>query len=141
MIKAIDKFNKLEEGVLGIINAADIYAVHIMAKIRNTEPEKELIKPILTGGKMTVFNVYGGAYKEEELQLLEKEGHFSGIGQQIIVATHTALESYLIWKFKEYYRYMCSNTTRPLVEETLKRFNFRCLNDFKITYKTFFDIH
>jgi len=32
---AIDTFHKFEKGILDIINAADIYCVHVIAKYRN----------------------------------------------------------------------------------------------------------
>jgi len=141
MIKAIDKFHELEQGVLGIVRAADIYALHVMAKIRNEEPDINVLESILSGRKISGFNVVGEAYKKNELELLEKEGHFTEIGQQIIVAAQTALESYLILKFREYYKFLSSGSSESLVEETLKRFSFRCLNDFKEAYKRFFGIH
>jgi len=141
MLKAIDKFYKLDEGVLGIVRAADVYAIHVMAKIRKTEPNMDSIQEILSGKKMSGFNLIGTTYKENELELLEKEGHFKEIGQQIIVAAHTALESYLILKFREYYSFLSSHCEESFIEETLKKFKFRSLDDFKKAYHKFFGIH
>jgi len=141
MTKAIDKFHELEQGVLGIVRAADVYAVHVMAEIRGIDVNMEVINSILSGQKISGLNLVGSAYAENELKKLEEEGHFTEIGQQIIVATHTVLESYLILKFREYYRHLSSGSNEELVDETLRRLKFRCLNDFKDAYKKFFKIH
>ena len=77
------------------------------------------------------------AYTKEELSTLKNEGYFTEIGQQIIVASHTALEIYLILKFKEYYRYSFSSSDPVLVEESLNQFSFRSLKDFNELYKKF----
>lgn len=141
MIKAIDKFHKLEQGILGIVRAADVYALHTMAKIRNEEPDMDAIKSIMSGRKISGLNIFGEQYKKNELELLERDGHFAEIGQQIIVTTHTALESYLALKFREYYKFLSSGCSELPVDETLKQFNFRGLEDFKKAYKKFFGIH
>ena len=140
-MKAIDKFSELERGILGIIRAADLYALHTMSKLRNTEPDNQSISFIMNGTKISGFNLVGEAYTKEELLTLKNEGHFTEIGQQIIVASHTALEIYLILKFKEYYRYHFSTSDEALVEESLKQFSFRSLKYFKELYKKFFNIH
>ena len=140
-MKAIDKFSELEHGILGIIRAADLYALHTMAKLRNTEPDSQSINFIMNGEKISGFNLVGNAYTKEELLTLQNEGYFTEIGQQIIVASHTALEIYLILKFKEYYSYSFSKSDAALVEESLNQFSFRSLKDFKELYKKFFNIH
>jgi hypothetical protein len=141
MNRAIDRFRELEQGVLGIVRAADIYALHVMAKIRRQDLDSEAVNSILSGKKISGFNLAGSLYTKHELALLEEEGHFREIGQQIIVAAHTALESYLILKFREYYRHLSISVSKEIVEETLARINFRCLDDFKNAYKSFFKIH
>lgn len=141
MTKAIEKFHELEQGVLGIVRASDVYAVHVMAKIRGVDVDMEVINSILSGQKISGLNLVGAAYAKDELKRLDEEGHFTEIGQQIIVASHTALESYLILKFREYYRHLSSGGNEEIVDETLSRLNFRCLNDFKDAYKKFFKIH
>jgi hypothetical protein len=140
-MKAIEKFAELEHGILGIIKAADLYALHTMAQLRNTEPDSQSINFIMNGTKISGFNVVGSAYTKEELSVLKDKGYFTEIGQQIIVASHTALEIYLILKFKEYYRHAFSDSDRKLIEESLNQFNFRSLKDFKELYKNFFSIH
>lgn len=141
MTKAIDKFHELEHGVLGIVRAADVYAVHVMAKIRGVDVDMEVINSILSDKKISGLNLVGSVYAKDEFKRLGEEGHFTEIGQQIIVASHTALESYLILKFREYYRHLSSGGNEEIVNETLSRLNFRCLEDFKDAYKKFFKIH
>jgi hypothetical protein len=141
MTRAIEKFHELEQGVLGVVRAADIYALHVMAKIRGQDVDMAAVNSILSGHKVSGLNLVGSAYAKSELKTLEEAGHFTEIGQQIIVAAHTALESYLILKFREYYRYLSASVNQDIVEETLSRINFRCLDDFKKAYKDFFKIH
>ncbi|MBT6045700.1 MAG: hypothetical protein HOG49_02655 [Candidatus Scalindua sp.] len=141
MIRAIDKFHELDKGVMGVVRAADVYALHVIAKIRNQKIDMDVINSILSENKISGLNLVSYAYTKNELKQLEEKGHFTEIGQQIIVATHTALESYLILKFREYYRHLTLGNNEGIVEETLSRLNFRCLNDFKDAYKKFFKIH
>jgi hypothetical protein len=141
MNSAIEQFHAQEQGVLGIVQASDVYALHIIANIRNTNPDMNVINSILSGKSISGLNIAGDLYTKDELRLFEKEGHFKEIGQQIIVATHTALESYLILKFREYYRHLSSSSDTTLVEESLKLISFRSLEDFKKLYKKFFKIH
>jgi len=141
MIKAIEEFNKLRRGVLGIVKAADVYALHLIASIRKEEPDIEGINSIITKGKVSVLNITSQMYSKSELEILENEGHFTEIGQQIIVATHTALESYLNLKFQEYYRFLSFDSKESLVEETLNRIRFRSLKDISKAYFKFFGIH
>ena len=140
-MKAIDKFHDLEKGILGIIRAADVYAYHAIAKIRNEEIDMQSINFIMSGTKISGFNIVGDTYKKDEFEILKNEEYFTAIGQQIIVASHTALETYLILKFKEYYKYIFSKSDSLLVEESLKKINYRNLKDFKEIYKTFLNIH
>ena len=139
-MKAIDKFHDLDQGVLGIIRAADVYAIHVMSMIKDEEPALDSIKSILGGNRMSGWNL-GGPYSEADLSALEEKGHFKEIGQQIIVATHTALESYLILKFQEYYRHLFSGCNVSAIDISLNKFNLRCLNDFKENYVKLFGIH
>lgn len=134
MIKAINIFNGLEKGILNIIKAADIYALHIIANIRNQEPEKEVINELLGSNKISWLNFLGVAYKNEDIQILEKDGQLKHIGQQILLSTYTAFEIYLIEKFKEYYRCLSKNKEGDFLENTLKRFSFRSIKNIAENY-------
>lgn len=68
MGNAIETFHKLEKGILGIINAADIYTVHVIAKHRNSEVDKDLIDRLLTANKISGHVLHSWSYTAEELK-------------------------------------------------------------------------
>lgn len=141
MSKAINTFHKLEKGILGIINAADIYTVHVIAKYRNSEADKDLINMLLTANKISGYALHCWSYTDEELKAFEENGRIKGIGQQIVLASYTALEFYLIEKFKEYYRHTMKDKDIAFIENSLDRFSFRSLNEIKKHYWDLFSIH
>ena len=138
---AIDTFHKLEKGILDIINAADIYCVHVIAKYRNCEADKDLINRLLMSNKISGHALHSWSYKDEEIKALEESGVLKGIGQQVVLAAYTALEFYLIEKFKEYYRYSLKAKNTTLVEKSIERFYFRGLEDIRTYYWELLIIH
>ncbi|HWR58686.1 MAG TPA: hypothetical protein VN328_07350 [Thermodesulfovibrionales bacterium] len=128
-------------GILNIIKAADIYAQHIIASYRNTGTEKNLIEKILKCNAVSRLAFDGWSYRKDELVVLEEKGHMRDIGQQIVVATYTALEVYLIEKYKEYYRYILKDKDADFVENSLKRFSFRNVEEIKKHYSDVLKIH
>lgn len=141
MIKAIDRFQELETGIRALVRAADIYALHVMSKIRSQAVNLKEIEAILTDNKMSYLNLVGNVYTKKELKLIESEGHFKEIGQQIIVATHTALESYLNLKFKEYYQFIMSGSDKEILEKTINEFRFSRISDYTKKYNEYFSIY
>lgn len=141
MNKAIDIFGELERGILNIIKAADIYALHIIAEFRQEPVNNETINAILASNNISGLNLHGWLYKNEEIELLESHGHIKNIGQQIVLATYTALEVYLIEKFKEYYRHSLRDKDAAFIEKSLERFPFRGLEDLKKHYYDLLTIH
>jgi hypothetical protein len=141
--EAFQQYEELERGIEKIITAADIYAIHIMSKVREEEPPFDIINDIMSNNKLSGFSVIGNSYTKNELKLLEDKSYFREIGQQIIVATHTAFEAYLDLKFKEYYRYLLTNHNfyTNFIEKSLKKLNNRCLDDFKKNYNDLLEIH
>ena len=117
--KAIEKFNKLEEGILQTIRAADVYALHIIANLRNKDVDRSQIKTIMTSNKISVLTLFSWAYQYEKIKLLEKNTQLRIMGSQILLATYTAFEFFLIEKFKEYYRYFHKSVKSNVVEATL----------------------
>lgn len=138
---AIDTFHKLEEGILGIIKAADIYTVHVIAKYRHEEPDKDLLDRLLMSNEISGYALHSWSYKDEEIKALAENGVLKGIGQQIVLAAYTALEFYLIEKFKEYYRYSLKAKNTTLVEESIEKFYFPGLEDIKRYYWELLSIH
>lgn len=141
MLKAIEVFSEQEKGLLNIIKAADVYALHVLANIRNQEPEKDVINEIIKSNKISGLNLFGWVYKGEEIKILEKNKHLQQIGQQILLATYTAFEIYLIEKFKEYYKYLSEHKDDDFIDRTIKRFSFRSLDEIKNNYFDLLRIH
>lgn len=129
MYPTLAVFEAHVRGILNIIKAADIYAQHIIALYRNTEVEKNLIEKIIKSSAVSPLAFDDCSYHRNELAVLEERGYMRNIGQQIILATYTALEVYLIEKFKEYYRYLLRNKDESFVKNSLKRFSFRNIKD------------
>jgi hypothetical protein len=141
MNTAFAVFKVQEKGILNIIRAADIYTIHLIAKIRSTEPNKELIAKILEGQKISGYNLMSILYSKDDLIQLQTGGYLREIGQQIVVATYTALESYLVSKFEEYYSHFTSCLDRRITDQTMKRIRFRSLADIKDHFNDILDIH
>ena len=142
MPSALETFNRLEEGILRIVRAADLYAVHIIHEIMKGESiPTGLVDAILKDKKISGFNVLGISYTQQELQQLVDDRHFREIAQQILVATHTALETYLVSKFEEYYRFRLAGVDESNIRQSLARFNFRGLEDIKTNYLDLIGIH
>jgi hypothetical protein len=141
MTKAIDLFNQLEKGVSKIIKAADLYALYTMANIRNEEPPKDAIEAIIKSNNVSGWNMMGELYKVNEMNFLEQEKHFEPIGQQILMATYTVLEIYLIEKFREYYMYMLNDKDKGFVESIYKKLSFRSIDEIKDNYYNILKIH
>jgi len=138
---AINTFHKLEKGILGIINAADIYTVHVIAKYRNSEADKDLIDRLLTANKISGLALHSWSYMDEEVKAFEANGLIKGIGQQIVLASYTALEFYLIEKFKEYYRFTMKDKDIAFIEDSINSLYFGCLDDIKKNFKKLLSIH
>ncbi len=141
MKKPIEIFNELEKGILNIIKAADIYALYVSFNIKNELPPKELIEELIKSPNVSSLTVVGDAYEEKVVKILEQEGYLKQIGQQILLATYTSLEIYLIEKFREYYKNILSDKDINFVENNLKKITFRSIEEIKNNYYEFLKIH
>ncbi len=140
-MKTIEVFNKLSDGIRNIIRAADIYALHIIAKMRGEPSKEDLIESLMEGHTTSSYALYGASYKDSEIEALKKEEHLKQIGQQILLAAYASLEIYLIEKFKEYYRDILKDRDNSFVENNLKRISFRSLDEIKNNYYELLNIH
>ena len=129
MYPTLAAFEKNVRGILNIIKAADIYALHIIALYRNSEIDKELIKQIIKSDAMSLLTCDVWSYQKDELTALEESGSMRNIGQQIVLATYTALEVYLIEKFKEYYRHFLRHKDADFIKKAPKNFSFRNIKE------------
>lgn len=135
-------FEEHARGILNIIKAADIYALHIIAVYRNIEVDKKLINKIIKSDAISPLVFDSWSYRDNEIAELEKTGHVRNIGQQIVLATYTALEVYLIEKFKEYYKHFLKDKNADFIENSLKGFFFRNIKkEIKIHYSKILNIH
>lgn len=139
--KAKDVFRSLYVGILNIIKAADLFTIQLLSKRRHIPDVQELIDTVLTSPNISSFTKWGEMYRPEEFKLLEETGHFRQIGEQIILSTYTALEIYLILKFKEYYSYALQDNDPDFIQNTFNKFSFRSLKEIKSCYFDILKIH
>jgi hypothetical protein len=128
-------------GIRNIIKAADIYALHIISDFRNTEIDRKMVNKIIKSDAVSLLNFVACSYRASEMKALEKTGHIRNIGQQIVLATYTALEVYLIEKFKEYYKHSLRDKDADFIQNSLKRFSFRNIEEIKRHYFEMLKIH
>ncbi|OGW28961.1 MAG: hypothetical protein A2X59_00590 [Nitrospirae bacterium GWC2_42_7] len=140
-IKAISLYKELEDGIMQTIKAADIYAIHLTAIGRRKEPNQQQIVDIIMGNKISGLTVHGMFYTESEKNDFQAKGHLVNIGNQILLATYTAFEFYLINKFKEYLRYYSQDADNLKIEALFKKLSFRTLDNIKTLYKDILGIY
>jgi hypothetical protein len=141
MVRAIEVFNSLEKGILNIIKAADVYGLHLLTGIRKETPPIDTIDNIVHGHYISGLNVFYWEYSDVEREMLESNGHFRAIGQQIIMASYTAVELYLVNKFKEYYRFSLKDKPDMLITNSIRRFSYRSLDEIRKLYFDLLNIH
>jgi hypothetical protein len=139
--KAIEKFNNLENGILHTIRAADVYALCIIANLRSQDVDANQIKTIITSNRISTLTLFSWAYKDKGRKFLEENTQLKNIGSQILLATYTAFELYLIEKFKEYYRYFHKSIESNIIEAALNEFSYRSLKDIKRIYRKILGIY
>jgi len=141
MDRAIEVFYSLEKGILNIIKAADVYGLHLLAGIRKEAPPVNTIEKIIQGNATSGLNFIDWSYSDADRQVLESNGHFRAIGQQVIFASYTAVELYLVHKFEEYYRFILRDKSETLITNSLKRFSHRSLKEIRKLYFDLLNIH
>jgi hypothetical protein len=140
-MEAMYLFTELEKGILHSIKAADLYTIHLIAIQRNEQPNQQLIQDIVMNEKISGLTIFSMSYKKEEKEILKEKGYLINIGNQIILATYTALEFYLVNKFKEYFQYRLKGVNSINGEKTLEKLSFRSLDNIKDLYKDILGIY
>lgn len=142
-MKAMSLYKELEEGILQTIKAADIYAIHLTAISRNSEPNQKQITDIIAGHKISGLTLLSMFYTEAEKKDFQAKRRLVNICNQILLATYTALEFYLTNKFKEYFQYDLKDINILNVEAILKKllFQFRSLDNIRDLYKDILGIY
>ena len=137
-MKAIDQFEQLEQGIWGIIKAADVYLICLVAELRREQPALELIHEILSGNTVSTLTLVSTTCTTQERDQLIQKGHVQAIAGQIVLATYTALEIYLAEKFREYFRF---STKGIHADGALDKFSFRSLDNIKDLFRNVLGIH
>lgn len=141
--EALTIFERHEAGILNLVRAADLYSNHLMAKLRGKPLEPHIVTALMDRGQVSGLAFFAIPTTPDERAMLEREGHFREIGQQILVATYTAVESYLSNKFAEYYRFRQAgadprSTTASL--EMLQSQLSRSLDDARAVFRKVLDL-
>jgi len=140
---AYEAFIESEKGILNIIRALDLYATHVLAKIRGEDCPEDTVTAIMSGHKISALNLSIISLTDDEKRIIRKEGYFVEVGEQIVVATQAAFENYLISKLGEYYRFhlrYCEELVAKASEEKLLS-GLNALSRIKIAYKSILGIH
>ena len=132
--EAMQHFNALHDGIFQIINAADLYAVHIIAHYKNMDIDKELVNRMIAQNKTSGFVFIEWFYDDVVMERLERSGQLKYIGNQILSSTYTAIEIYFIEKFREYYK-------KKYNDKSYKDISFRNIKEIRKNYWEYFDIH
>lgn len=140
---AFERFVESERGILKIVRALDLYAVHLIAKLREEAPPKDTIEAIMSENKISGLNKSDASLTIEEKNAIKTDGYFKEVGEQIIVATHSAFEHYLIEKFKEFFGFHMRYCARPPREAAIRSVtqSMRSLDGIKNAYKEVLGIH
>lgn len=141
MKTAKEIYKSQEENILNLVKAADIFALNLLAKFRNSPaPPNDTIESILNGA-VSIVNFTAFAFNESERDLLARDGHFKSIGQQILATSYTAIELYLTNKFYEYYKSAMNGLSDKFIETSINQLYIRNLKDISKLFYEFFEIH
>jgi hypothetical protein len=140
-MSAIDVFRQLDSGVLDLIRAADLYTILLLAHHNKTSPDPQMIENILGAKHVSGYAIAGEYYSPSELAMLETTGGLRRVGEQVILATYTAIEVYLEDKFREYAAYLARSINPAMLDALTSKVRFRSLDDFKTSYFQVLGIH
>lgn len=140
-MKAIEIFEIDRKRILTQLQVLDIYFLCLLADIRKQPIPSENIASVLNSPVLSAFNMFEQFYKEDEFEYLRQNEKVRYAGQQIILATYTAIENYLSVKFKEYFIYKLKDIDSLLIEKFLKNITPRSLKDIKDNFREYLNIH
>lgn len=141
-MNALEAFKKQEENIGHLLRAADVYTQHVIASLRNDSVNDELISKIVNEGGLSTLNYSWRFFlSEREYEKLRAEGQTRKICEEIVLSIYTAIEQYLINKFKEYLVHSLSSQPERIYLAVEKRIFYRNLDQIKNNYRDYFDIH
>lgn len=127
------------ESLKNILRAADVYALLRLDIVRGTDKGVAVAKKVIEeSGGSTLLHSKHMFLSKEERTLFEEEEYVSGICQQTIMASYTAIENYLINFFAA--KISTSVENKNLSDAILKNLSFRSLDWIKKHYSTFLGI-
>jgi hypothetical protein len=139
---AIEAFKKQEENILLLLKAADLYIQYVISAMRGVEPDYKLIKKIVTENGISTLNYSWRFYLSEvEYEKLKCDGKTRKICEEIVLSVYTAIEQYLISKFKEYLKHILSTNSDHIYSAVEKRISYRSLDQIKANYCDYLNIH
>lgn len=141
-LSAIDAFKRQEENVMHLLRAADVYTQHVLAIIRGKEVDNKLISKIIEECGLSTLNYSWISYlTAEEYEKLKAEGQTRKICEEIVLSVYTAIEQYLISKFKEYLKHVLSSQQENVYIAVEKRISYRSLDQIRDNYQDYLNIH
>lgn len=141
-MSVIEAFKKQEENIRHLLRAADVYTQHVIASMRNSSVDNELISKIVNEGSLSTLNYSWRFFlSNQEYEKLRTEGQTKKICEEIVLSVYTAVEQYLISKFKEYLAHSLSSQPERVYLAVEKRISYRSLNQIKDNYRDYLDIH
>lgn len=141
-MSAIEAFEKQEENISHLLRAADVYTQHVIASMRNKPVDNDLILKIINDGGLSTLNYSWRFFlTEQKYEKLREEGQTKKICQEIVLSVYTAIEQYLICKFKEYLLHTLTSQPERVYLAVEKRISYRSLNQIKDNYRDYLDIH
>jgi hypothetical protein len=139
---AIEAFTKQEENILHLLRAADVYTQHVISNMRQKPVNQELISKIVNDGCLSTLNYSWRFFlSESEYDQLREEGQTKKICEEIVLSVYTAVEQYLISKFREYLKHSLGTQSDTMFAAVCKRVSFRNLDQIKENYEDYFSIH
>ncbi|VAW49868.1 hypothetical protein MNBD_GAMMA04-985 [hydrothermal vent metagenome] len=141
-MNAIEAFNKQEENIGHLLRAADVYTQHVIASLKNSSVNNELISKIVNEDELSTLNYSWRFFlSEQEYEKLKEKGQTRKICEEIVLSVYTAIERYLIDKFKEYLAHSLSSQSERVYLAVEKRISYKSLKQIKDNYRDYLDIH
>lgn len=132
-------FDSMCDGILFSFNAGDVYIHHLLARIEKREVDSAFIENLLLGNRISGQFAFREHFSESTFQAIRP--HIETLANQLIVATHSALEIYLQNKFEEFLIHKLQTNERELLLTLIENLNLQSLERIKDAYKKMLGIY
>ncbi len=141
-MSAIGTFKTQESNIRYLLQAADVYTQHLISGMRQQPADQIAISKIIGENCMSVMNFTRRlVITDSEHEQLRSNGQTKKICEEIVMSVYTAVEQYLINKFKEHLHQLLSSQSSAMREAIDKRVSFRSLDQIKENYREFFGVN